>query len=358
MNKLEFEAKFEDIGRYGEIRTPFTIEDFAKVGFEYEDTIKVSFLGKTLIIPYVPSYRCVRSGGNVLVGSKMFGTIPIIAFHSNFVKKQRIAVFLENEDMEMDILVAKGITFPIHFELELYEKKGYHEEYLVYNLIRTNNREDYSDLSDEEYCNFRNIKCGRIKEGILYRSSSPIDPFMKRNTYADACLKKYGIKTIINLNNHLDDTRYFENYYETYYSKQNILFLNTNADVTSYNFGKSVLRAMKFINEHEGPYVIHCMEGQDRTGAVCAIFESLLSASKNELIEDFMKTYINFYRVEKGSEQYYKIVKGEIQDDIASIRGFSYNTLDILKNPASYLRFLDITNEDMDTFIAKMQGKY
>lgn len=357
MNKLTFDAKFEDIGKYGEIRTPFTIDDFKNAGFEYEDTLKVTFLDKELIIPYVPSYRCVRSGGTVLVGSKMFSTIPIVSFHSNFVKKQRIAVFLENEDMDIDILVAKNITFPIHFELELYEKKGYHEEFLIYNLIRTNNREDYKELSDEEYCNFRNVTCGRIKEGILYRSSSPIDPFMKRNKYADDCLRKYRIKTIINLNNHKDDVRYFENYYDTYYSKQNILFLNTNADVTSYNFGKSVLRAMKFINEHEGPYLIHCMEGQDRTGAICALLESLLSASKNELIEDFMKTYINFYKVKKDSEQYYKIVKGEMQEDIASIRGFSYNTLDILKNPVSYLKFLDITNEDMDKFIDKMQGK-
>ena len=357
MSVLTCEVKYEDLGKYGEIRTPFTIDDFKKAGFEYEDTIKVSFLGKELIIPYVPSYRCTHSGGTVLVGSQMFKTIPIIAFHSNFVKKNRIAVYLENEDMDIDIMVSKGIKFPIHFELELYEKKGYHEEFQVYNLIRTNNREDYSDLSDEEYCNFRTVKAGRIKEGILYRSSSPIDPFMKRNEYADACLKKYGIKTIINLNNHKEDTRYFDKYYDTYYSKQNILFLNTNADVTSYNFGKSVLRAMKFINEHEGPYLVHCMEGQDRTGAICALFESLLSASKNELIEDFMKTYENFYRVKKGSEQYYKIVKGEIQDDIASIRGFTYNTLDILKNPVSYLRFLDITNSDMEKFIRIMQGK-
>ncbi|MBO6118938.1 MAG: tyrosine-protein phosphatase [Lachnospiraceae bacterium] len=357
MGVLEFDAKYEDIGFHGDIMTPFTMDDFAKAGFEFEDTIKVSFLDKSLIVPYVPSYRCTHSGGNVLVGNKMFKTIPLIAFHSNFVKKQRIAVFLENEDRDIDILVAKGIKFPIRFRLELAEKKGYHEEFMVYNLIRTNNREDYSDLSDEEYCNFRTVKGGRFKEGILYRSSSPIDPFMKRDKYADECLKKYGVKTIINLNNNLDDTKKFPNYNDTYYSKQKILFLNTNADVTSYNFGKCVLRAMHFINENEGPYLIHCMEGQDRTGAVCAIFESLLGASKNELIEDFMKTYENFYKVKKGSDQYYKIVKGEMQDDIASIRGFSYNTLDILKHPTSFLQFLDITNEDMNTFIAKMRGQ-
>ena len=229
--------------------------------------------------------------------------------------------------------------------------------FLVYNLIRTNNREDYSDMSDEDYCNFRAVKGGSIKEGILYRSSSPIDPFMKRDKYADDCLKKYGIKTIVNLNNHFEDTKKFLNYRDTYYSRQNILFLNTNADITSYNFGKCILRTMRFINENEGPYLIHCMEGQDRTGAVCAIFESLLGASKNELIIDFMKTYENFYRVERNSEQYHKIIMGEIQDNIASVRGFSYSTLDILKHPISFLKFLDITNEDITKFVQIMQGK-
>lgn len=350
MSVLKFDAKFEDIGFYGDIRTPFTTEDFQKAGFEFEDTIKVSFLNKSIIVPYVPSYRCTHSGGTVLVGDKMFKTIPLVSFHSNFVKKHRIAVFLENEDRNVDILVAKGIKFPITFTLELDKKKGYHEEFLIYNLKRTNNREDYKDLTDEEYCNFREVKGGRIKPNLLYRSSSPIDPFMERNKYADDCLRKYGIKTIINLNNHADDVYRFPGYQDTYYCRQNILFLNTNADITSYNFGKCVLRAMRFINENEGPYLIHCMEGQDRTGAICAIFASLLGASKNELIEDFMKTYENFYRVKKGSDQYYKIIKGEMQDNIASVRGFTYSTLDILKHPVSFLHFLDITDEDMNKF--------
>ena len=354
---LSFDAKFEDIGFYGDIRTPFTMEDFAKEGFEFEDTIRVSFLDRSIIVPYVPSYRCTHSGGTVLVGDKMFKTIPLVAFHSNFVKKNRIAVFIENEDRNVDILVAKGVKFPIKFTFELEQKKGYHEEFQVYNLIRTNNREDYADLSDEDYCNFRAVKGGKIKEGVLYRSSSPIDPFMKRDKYADDCLRKYGIKTIINLNNHIEDTKKFPHYNDTYYSKQNILFLNSNADITSYNFGKCVLRAMHFINENEGPYLIHCMEGQDRTGAVCAIFASLLGASKNELIEDFMRTYENFYRVKKGTHQYERIIMGEIQDNIASVRGFSYSTLDILKHPVSFLQFLDITYADMHKFINIMQGK-
>ena len=352
---LVSDANFESIGKHGEISTTLTLEDFNKEGIFFKDTVKVKFLDKELIIPFVPSFRCTHSGGTVLVGDKMFKTVPIIAFHSNFVKKNRIAVFLENEDRTIDILPCKGIKFPIRFTFELYEKNGYEEEFKIYDLRRSNNRDDYKELTDEEYCNFRNVNVGSIKEGILYRGSSPINDFMKRAKYADAALKKYGIKTIINLSDDKNVAESYEGYNDTYYSKQKIIFLDTNADVTSYNFGKSVLKAMRFIIENEGPYYIHCMEGQDRTGAVCAIFESLLGASKNELMIDFMKTYENFYKVVRGSEQYMAIIKGELQENIASVRGFSYDTIDVLKHPVSFLHFLDLTDEEIRKFTSILQ---
>ena len=327
------------------------MDDFKREGIEYNDTVKVTFLDKEIIVPYVPSYRCTHSGGTVIVGDKFFKTIPILAFHANFVKNNRIAVFLENEDRTIDILPCKGITFPIKFTFELYEKNGYAEEFKVYNLIRTNNRDDYKDISDEEYANFRAVKVSGMKENILYRGSSPINDFMKRAKYVDSFLKKYGIKTIINLSDDAERAQKFDGYSDTYYSKQNIIFLDTNADVTSYNFGKSVLKAARFMIKNEGPYFIHCMEGQDRTGAICAIYESLLGATKNELMYDFMKTYENFYKVERGSEQYMKIIKGEMQDNIASVRGFTYGTIDILKHPVSFLRFLDFMDDEINAFI-------
>ena len=75
--------------------------------------------------------------------------------------------------------------------------------------------------------------------------------------------------------------------------------------------------------------------------------EILVSTS----IYDFMKTYENFYKVERGSEQYMKIIKGEMQDNIASVRGFTYGTIDILKHPVSFLRFLDFMDDEINAFI-------
>lgn len=353
---LEFDAKFEDVGSHGQIETPFTVEEFKEAGYEFEDVLKVTFLNKELLLPFVPSYRCTHSGGDILVGDPGFPTVFLLSFHSNFSRKYKIASFIENDDLELEIFPCRGVNFPIKFKMELYKKKGYEEEFKIYNLIRTNNREDYIDLSDEEFCNFRDVKGGYIKPNILFRSSSPINPVLKRNIYADKALEKYGVKTIINLSNSEEQAKKFPNYCDTYYSKQNVLFLNTNSDVQSYSFGKNIVRAIRFMIESEPPYLIHCMEGQDRTGAFCALMASLLSATKNEIIIDFMKTYENYYRVKKGSEQYDRIIKGEIQKDIMSVRGFSYDTLDLLKHPYSYFNFLDLSNKELEKFVYLLSG--
>ena len=47
------------------------------------------------------------------------------------------------------------------------------EKYKALKLKYSKNREDYP--SDEVFANFRNVKVGNIKEGILYRGASPIE---------------------------------------------------------------------------------------------------------------------------------------------------------------------------------------
>ena len=38
-----------------------------------------------------------------------------------------------------------------------------------------------------------------IGYGTLYRSSSPVNPEISRNAYADAAIEAAGIKTVVNL---------------------------------------------------------------------------------------------------------------------------------------------------------------
>jgi protein tyrosine/serine phosphatase len=44
---------------------------------------------------------------------------------------------------------------------------------------------------------------------------------------------------------------------------------------------------------HDGPYLIHCYAGVDRTGIVCAILEALMGASRVEIASDYARSFIN-----------------------------------------------------------------
>ena len=45
---------------------------------------------------------------------------------------------------------------------------------------------------------------------------------------------------------------------------------------------------LRFFIANDGPYLIHCNEGQDRTGFSVAILECLMGASEEEVVADYM----------------------------------------------------------------------
>ena len=74
---------------------------------------------------------------------------------------------------------------------------------------------------------------------------------------------------------------------------------------------------------HEGPYLVHCTEGKDRTGFVCVLLEALCGASYREIVEDYMITYDNYYKINKTSdaERYGVIVENVLDPMVRSILG-------------------------------------
>ena len=49
--------------------------------------------------------------------------------------------------------------------------------------------------------------------------------------------------------------------------------------------------------EHEGPYLLHCTYGMDRTGFTIAVLEALMGASVEEIQADYAKTFSNYFTV-------------------------------------------------------------
>lgn len=88
----------------------------------------------------------------------------------------------------------------------------------------------------------------------------------------------------------------------------------------SDEFKTSIVEGLTFMSENKGPYLFHCTEGKDRTGFFGALLESLMGASKEEIVEDYMQSYINYYGVNKGTDQY-KLISEDVLAMLKVIAG-------------------------------------
>ena len=55
------------------------------------------------------------------------------------------------------------------------------------------------DLTDAEFCKFREVRTAKMGSGRLYRSSTPINTRLQRNYYADRLARAAKVKTFLNL---------------------------------------------------------------------------------------------------------------------------------------------------------------
>ena len=191
----------------------------------------------------------------------------------------------------------------------LKQEDGYREQWLIHQLVRTNERADYAHLSDEAFANFRMVDTTGMGKNKLYRSSSPINPEIGRSTYADKAARDAGIITVVNL---ADASNTYESPEDSYYRTCQVVYLNLGMNFASEGSLESLARGMRFIIDGEAPYLLHCNEGKDRAGFVSALLECLMGATIDEIVEDYMETYINYYGVEKESEKYEAVVNSNI----------------------------------------------
>jgi protein tyrosine phosphatase len=58
------------------------------------------------------------------------------------------------------------------------------------------------------------------------------------------------------------------------------------------NYGSDKLKqGFLFMIKHNGPYLIHCNAGNDRTGFVIAIIEGLMGAGIKEILYDYLLSF-------------------------------------------------------------------
>lgn len=291
-----------DMLSFGSLNLDVTADSFLTV-FELGDIVTVMVEGyDTLEVPVVPDYDAVSPGELLL---RVVSGKPHVTLGINFGQLAVALGIAENapEGSEYSYRL-KDVKLPIEVNVVLKDKGGFKEnlemlEYQNYGLVK----ENYPDLSVAEFANFREITTTGMGKGVLFRSSSPIDPVDGRNTFADSLAGVAKVATFINLTDTEAGAKAYEGFDKSYYATQKVVYLSLPASFTTKLFKEGFVKGLRFIIENDGPYLVHCQMGKDRAGFASAVLEALMGASAEEVEKDYVKTYDNYYNVVHGKQQ-------------------------------------------------------
>lgn len=302
------------ISKYGNVGTTIPISAMDALGAAVGDILRVEITGQeALLLPFGTGYSNVDQGSPLALADTSNDTLALAINRGDFATAYGLGV--KGEDK------VYTITEGIKIAVSVAEKGGYLAEMELRDLDskRTYAREDYA--SDEVYANFRPIVMGGIAEGVLYRTSSPVNPELSRNAYADNFLKQAGVKTVVNLADSRETMEGYEGYADSYYATLDVIPLNMGVDMYSEDAKASLKAGLEFMIGHEGPYAFHCTEGKDRAGYFAMLLEALMGATAEEITADYMASFENYYHVEKGSEAWNRIAASNIVKDLLKLTG-------------------------------------
>ena len=224
-----------------------------------------------------------------------------------------------------DIWKIAGLDDSMTASVVLNEKGKYQDEQTINGLTYTY---EQGDLPDAVYANFRAVNVGNLKENILYRSSSPVDNQINRASVTDKLCQEANIQYVINMADGKDDIESFIDqddfdspWYSELYERDQVCALDMDINVNTEQLFQKLAEGFTNMAHHDGPYLVHCLEGKDRTGVACMLLEALAGASEDEIIQDYMKTYDNYYSVTENTdaELYSKIRAANIDKMITFI---------------------------------------
>ena len=334
--------------KFGGVYIKMTIDDFNELGFKFGDSVDVKFSNgyELLDLPYYNGYY-VDIDEALLIGYPGYDYIKVAV---NYGDDLWLTAKLNENDTASVILNEK-------------------EKYLnIQNASDIHYPETQGDISDIVFANYRNVKVGNIKEGILYRSASPIDNSHNRASVVDRLISNDRIKYVVNLSdneedlvNHFNKEDFNSPYFKTLYDSKKYIALGMNMQIKEQSFKDGLVKGLTAISNNNGPYLVHCVEGKDRTGYFILILESLLGSSYQEMLDDYMKTYENYYGITKENDkEKYETIKvrnidmmlhyivGSDNIDLTKIDDYSLYT----KN---YLLSIGMKEEDINKLINRLK---
>ena len=319
----DIEAGIYDINKYGNIILTIGPDSMEKLGYEPADMVLVKIGDSQMEMPIGTEYSDADSGEPVCCFKTSSDGTDRVVLAVNMGSMAETMGVAECHDIDADPgyewIFLNGLDVSAAVYISLAEKQGYADEYLLHKQgsTRTNSRDDYAQLDDAAYANFRVIETTGMGTGILYRFSSPVNPALNLNQEADEALLNNGIRTVINMADSESILKQYPDYGLTKYADCDVIALDMALDFSAEDFRQKLAEGLRYMISHDGPYLLHCTEGKDRTGFAAAILECLMGADAGEIVEDYMLSYINFYGFEPGTPQYDEVAAGNIEATLA-----------------------------------------
>jgi protein tyrosine/serine phosphatase len=163
--------------------------------------------------------------------------------------------------------------------------------------------------SDAEAVNFREIRMGTIAPNTLYRSSHPIQD-NKQEPAISMLASCYRIAAVLNLSDTVSEITgkaIFAPWYNKLLKNNRVIALGMNFSYTNEYFTKKLKKGLQFLINTEGPWLIHCNAGVDRTGFVSIVLEAFMGAALDEIINDYLQSFNSIF----NSSIYGEVNKGD-----------------------------------------------
>ena len=337
-NKAEIvQANVIKIEKYGHAVLDITTADFIAAGYDLGDVVSISFGTYEYTMPFYDGYYS-NPKNLMLRGSTLEDYIAVCINYGDFSSEKNINI---------------GDTARITMS----EKAGMRDIQELYSLQYSNDLNDYPNTAT--FTNFRAVTVGRIKEGKLYRTASPINNENGRANFASNFIESVGVATVLNLSDSYQDVeKYLANtdgyleYYRNLYANGKVIAVDLTGNFYSDEFAHSIAEGLTFLVKNEPPYCIHCTEGKDRTGFTAMILEMLTGATLNEIIEDYMLSFYNYYGINKDKEpkRYQAVLNVNLMEMLSHVTGESVDKLrqiDLEVAATSYLIAAGMTQENI-----------
>jgi len=334
--------------KFGGVALEYALADFHEAGFCYGDSVDVFFSnGEELIdIPYYDNYY------------SPFDTPMMCGFPS--FAQPRIGY-----NMTRDAWYVHHLSESDTLTVRLNRPGGYMETQTMLAMRTSNDLAEHE--SPQAFANFRCVESSGMKPGVLYRYASACDLEHARNEWADKFMGEAGIRFAINLANsmeEMDELVLDEEVKSPNFKRLHLAHCIAPANIgVNYREPRSkagIAAAMKELIKHDGPYLVWCSLGKDRTGFICLLLQALCGANYEEIKTEYMKTFRNLYNFDESSnpEKYHAVEDMYLKDMLVIITDSDskegIESKDYAAGARKYLESCGMTPEEIDTLKAKL----